>query len=430
MDKLTLVRSRGSYRWDSFGVRYLDFTSGGIFAAIFGSNSLYMRNAISRSSSLCCYEAHYESPEALRLKDMLKEMTGYESVCLFSTGAEATEALWRTCRVATGKPGVWGGLVNPDEVGNTDPAPQPDAMHGMTLGALIMAGKMALPNRGMFRELGADFEGKGQEHTSCAIFEPYHAASAQFHRESPTMDRLRERIKEFPDLHFCCDEIQGGLGRTGKLFALEWYQPSMRTEFVTLGKALGGGLPLSALLGPRDILEDPHVVEHAHLHSTHSGNPLMCVAGIAVLERLQKDNMINEVYRKGLLLSDNLKDCGVRVHAGKGLLAGLEMEGPLMTTKVVEACRRRGLLVVDTGRKWVKLGPAFNISDEQIVAGCKILKEAIEEVKDANATSCGDSGSEPGQEQGLLREAGLPDGELGQGEVAAGTPGNEATDPG
>lgn len=113
MEKLKFVKAKNCYFWDEQGTRYLDFTSGGIFAGIFGGNPSYLRSALYESPMLCCYEAHYQNDPADRIKAMLREMTGYESVCLFSTGSEATEAFWRACRVATGKPGIWGGLVDP-----------------------------------------------------------------------------------------------------------------------------------------------------------------------------------------------------------------------------------------------------------------------------------------------------------------------------
>jgi acetylornithine/succinyldiaminopimelate/putrescine aminotransferase len=388
--------------WDD----WIDFTSGGIFQAPFGAQDEGVRRVLADQPMVACYGAHYDNPAALRLVAMLKEFTGYESVALFSTGSEATEAFWRVCRVYTGKPGIWGGLVNPDEVGNTDPSPLPDAMHGMTLGALVMAGKMRLPDPGMFMQLGGDFEGRAYDSTGCAIFEPYHAPSAQFHVEQPTMDRIRSNMAMFPDIHFCCDEIQGGMGRTGKLFAHQWYSPVVKSEFVTIGKMLGGGLPLSALLGPKEIMEDPLTLEHAHLHSTHSGHPVMCAVGCHVIERIQKEGLIDESYRKGLLMAEALKGIGVRVHAGRGLLAGLEMEGPLQASKVVLKCQKRGLLVVDTGRRWVKLGPALVIEDDELINGCMILKEVIKEVQSESEAQRNIS-EESGESSSDLQKVGL-----------------------
>lgn len=370
---------------NDFG-EWIDFTSGGIFAAILGADWRPKFHC----PMVSCYGAHYRNRTTDQYIEMLKEFTGYESVALFSTGSEATEAFWRMMRVYSGKPGVWGGLINPDEVGTDHPLA--DAMHGMTLGALIMAGKMSWPELGYFKELGADRFGLGHEATGCMIMEPYHAASAQFHRIDPTINRIKALHDKFPDIPLCLDEVQGGFGRTGKLFGYEWYD-GLKPDFVCVGKAMGGGLPLSALLGPRDIMESPVVIENAHLHSTHSGNPMMCAAGLEVIEAILEKHLIAESNRKGLFLADLLKDCGVRVHSGKGLLAGLEFEGPVEADKVVEACRAKNLLVVSTGRKWVKLGPPYTISDAELQAGVEVLKEVIAEV--LNETHR-DSGEEPG----------------------------------
>ena len=355
----------------------IDFTSGGIFAGSLGHSNKRVLDALAGADCCCCYSAHYRHPAVERYIDMLKEFTGFEAVALFSTGAEATEAFWRVARVYTGKPGIWGGLSDPDLVG-TDAAP-PDSMHGVTLGSLIMAGKMQWETIGMLPRLENGTWSAAPEMTGGMIMEPYHAPSAQWHREDPTMQRVRARVKEFPDMLFCVDEVQGGFGRTGKLWAHEWY-PGLKPDFVCAGKGMGGGFPLSALLGPRDILESKVVIDHAHLHSTHSGHPVMAAVGAVVIEEMQRSNLINESRRKGEFLASCLSDCGVRHHAGKGLLAGLEFADEEQANAVVEAARRRGLLTVATGRKWVKLGPPLTITEQQIEDGCEILKLAIQEV--------------------------------------------------
>jgi acetylornithine/succinyldiaminopimelate/putrescine aminotransferase len=112
-----------------------------------------------------------------------------------------------------------------------------------------------------------------------------------------------------------------------------------------------------------------------------------------VIEAILEKDLIAESHRKGLLLADLLKDCGVRVHAGKGLLAGLEFSGPVEADKVVEACRAKNLLVVSTDRKWVKLGPPYTISDEDLAIGAAKLIAAILEVQDETHR---DSGQESG----------------------------------
>lgn len=365
--------------------KWIDFTSGGIFAAILGADWRPKINA-----SAACYGAHYDNPITLRYIDRLKEVTGFESVVLYSTGSEATEAYWRAMRVYTGKPGVWGGLIDPDQVGADKT--QCDAMHGMTLGAQIMAGRLTWAEMGIAPELGAGRFGTAHEMTSCMIMEPYHAPSAQFHRQSPTIERVMELQAKFPDIPLCVDEVQGGFGRTGKFWAHEWYD-GLKPDFVTCGKGMGGGYPLAALLGPKEILEDPRVIESAHLHSTHSGHPAMCAIGLQVLDRIEKDNLVNESRRKGEVLAAGLRGCGLRVHAGNGLLAGIECKDAGQAERVVLACRERGLLVVGTGRKWVKIGPPLTITYEALDEGIGKLRAAIEEVLDGDVETCGDTGA-------------------------------------
>ena len=369
------------------GQIYLDFTSGGIFAAVLGAGSPILRKALADAPLLSCYGEAYDNPLVMRYKDMLREFTGYQGVALFSTGSEACEAFWRLMRVYNGKPGIWGGLVDPDEVGTEDP--KADAMHGWTLGSMIMAGKMSWVSIGVDPALGEGRWGTIPERTAGMIMEPYHGSSAQFHKDKPTIERISNLQKEFPEIPLCLDEIQGGFGRTGKLFAYEWYNAKIRPEFVTIGKAMGGGLPLSALLGPKDIMEDPNILKHAHLHSTHSGNPVMASVGIAVLEQMEQQDLIARSRELGAELERQLyleieDEIITTIHAGKGLLAGIEFKDAEQASAVVRACEDRGLLVVETGRKWVKIGPPFIITEEELEQGVQILKSAIEEVLDGS----------------------------------------------
>jgi 4-aminobutyrate aminotransferase-like enzyme len=366
-------------------IAMIDFTSGGIFAATFGDDSRIVWNRIMRleDDSFCSYSSDRNRQNRWRDRyiSMLKEFTGFESVALFSTGSEATEAIWRVCRAYTNRPGVWGGLVDPDEIGVD--RPKCDQFHGWTLGAMIMAGRVTWPELGIFPEIGASRFGQRPESTACMIMEPYHAPSGQFHKMDPTINRIMANQKEFgPEsntpIPLCIDEIQGGFGRTGKLWAHEHY-PGLKPDFITIGKMAGGGLPLSALLGPAEIMESDAVKEYGHLHSTHSGNPLMCAVGCAVIEEIQRGNWIEESARKGEVLHVELSSFPVRTH-GKGLMAGLEFQGKEEAARVVDLCFTRQLYVVDTGRKWVKLGPQLNITDEDLMMGIKILREVVEEV--------------------------------------------------
>jgi 4-aminobutyrate aminotransferase-like enzyme len=386
---------------------------------MFGDNAFEVRNVFSRflhPTEFCSYSPHRQNAWRDRYVEMLKELTGFESVALFSTGSEATEAFWRCCRVYNGKPGIWGGLVDPDETG-TD-RPLSDAMHGVTLGALIMAGRLTWATLGVFAELGMGRFGMGPDATSCMIMEPYHAPSGQFHKIEPTINTIMDKVKEFPDIPLCMDEIQGGFGRTGKLWAHEHYVEDgkflLSPDFITIGKLCGGGLPLSALLGPREIMESEAVKKDGHLHSTHSGNPLMCAVGCMVIEEMQEQKLIERSAQLGEKLHEKLKSFPVRTH-GKGLLAGMELASNSEVEKVVSKCLERGVQACDTGRKWVKIGPALNIEEEELWKGIEILREAVEEVVNARKSeTCGDSGEVDRGSQADISQLGVSGGVQGE----------------
>jgi acetylornithine/succinyldiaminopimelate/putrescine aminotransferase len=134
----------------------------------------------------------------------------------------------------------------------------------------------------------------------------------------------------------------------------------------------------------------------------------MAAVGCYVIERMQREFMVDRSMELGMLLESCLKDIKQRHHCGKGLLAGIEFDGPLMASLVVNACRRRGLLVVDTGRKWVKLGPQLTITSDEILIGCDILRAAIEEVEN-DIEAQRDTSEEPDKVDTGVQEPGVRD---------------------
>jgi len=386
---MKVIKFWKDFAFDENGKRHIDLTAGGIFCAMFGASSSIIKKAIVRANGICCYSPRFGNYWHERYKELLRETTGFESSAVFSTGSEATEAFWRCMRVYTGKPGIWGGLIDPDLAG-TDKPPC-DSMHGWTLGALIMAGRLSWPELWIHPDvpqMGQDRIFIPQEATAGMIMEPYHAPSGQFHKMDPTINRIVTRRKEFPDIALCIDEVQGGFGRTGELFAYQHYG-NLSPDFVCIGKLAGGGFPVSALLGPKDIMESELVVEKGHLHSTHSGNPIACSVGVAVIEEMVNRKLIERSSELGERMHEALTTFPVRTH-GKGLMAGLEFQSKEEADKMVRLCEERGVLVVDTGRKWVKIGPSLVIDEKILINGLLIVKEVVEEVVNARETApCG-----------------------------------------
>uniref|UniRef100_A0A6M3LB12 Putative aminotransferase n=1 Tax=viral metagenome TaxID=1070528 RepID=A0A6M3LB12_9ZZZZ len=398
---------------DEKGKEYIDLTAGGVFAAMFGPASEVVKTAVARVDHFCSYAPHYGNYWRDRYYELLRDFTGFESAVAFCEGTVAVEAFWRAARAYTGRPGIWGGLCDPDNVGKGGIGSPSDQFHGWTLGAMVAAGKINYPGLGIWTELGDGRFGTDPSRTSGMIMGPYHAPSGQFHRVDPTINRIKEQKRLYPDILFCVDEIQGGFGRTGKFWAHEHYD-DLKPEFVAAGKLAFGGFPGAVLLGPQEVMESASVAEFGHLNSTHSGHPMVCSVGIAVIEEMIAQDLINESARKGEALHRALASFPVRTH-GKGLMAGLEFQSRGECKRAFDLFCKHGLLVIDTGRQWIKLGPALIIDDETLARGLSILREIVEEVvHERKPEACGNSG-EVNQKVGAdLSGDGIPALEAGE----------------
>ena len=179
--------------------------------------------------------------------------------------------------------------------------------------------------------------------------------------------------------------MQSGFGRTGKKFGYEHYD--VEPDLICCGKGMGGGIPISGVIGKSKIMDLPEIGD---MSSTHSANPLSCSAGLAVIDEIKSKNLISESKRKGKILLTELEKIKIKFpkiikHTfGKGLIAAIlfkSMKKPdqanLMASKITEDCMRRGLLVVHTDRESIKIGPPLTISDEALLEGIQVLKDSI-----------------------------------------------------
>jgi 4-aminobutyrate aminotransferase-like enzyme len=197
-----------------------------------------------------------------------------------------------------------------------------------------------------------------------------------------------ERLCHKKNILLAFDEMQAGFGRTGRRFGYQHYE--VTPDLIACGKGMGGGVPLSGVLGKAEVMDLPDI---GNMSSTHSANPLVCAAGLAVLEELEQRNLIDEATRKGELLFNGLRELQQRFPdrisdlLGKGLIAAVlfsnpetgSADGPFTST-VAERCMQKGLLVVHTGRESIKIGPPLTITDQALLEGVDVLGEAIEEV--------------------------------------------------
>jgi 4-aminobutyrate aminotransferase-like enzyme len=183
------------------------------------------------------------------------------------------------------------------------------------------------------------------------------------------------------------DEMQAGFARTGKKFGFEHYEVS--PDLFACGKGMGGGVSLSGVIGRSEIMDLPEV---GNMSSTHSANPLVCAAGIAVLEEIESRKLVSETHRKGKILKQELKNLKDKFPQqidnfyGEGLIASILFKDSdkfgksEIASKVSEKCMQKGLLVVHTGRESIKLGPPLIIDDEAIFEAMLVIDESLTEV--------------------------------------------------
>ena len=243
--------------------------------------------------------------------------------------------------------------------------------HGRTLATMSASGKQAFeplfePKVPGFRKAKlndlASVEALITENTVAVMLEPIQGEAGVWAATDQFLQQLRELAKAH-GLLLIVDEIQTGMGRTGKLFHYE--HAGIEPDIMTLGKGIGGGVPLAALLAT----EKAACFEHGDQGGTFNGNPLMCAAGLAVLDQIGKPAFLKSVAETGLFLESELQKLSAR-HGlgevrGRGLLLALDLKLPIGPSLVAQAFES-GLLLNAPQPDALRFMPALNVSREEI----------------------------------------------------------------
>ncbi|MCF1504795.1 aspartate aminotransferase family protein [Afifella sp. H1R] len=373
--ELAFERGEGVWLETTSGERYLDLM-GGIAVNAFGHAHPYLVEALKRQAEKLWHVSNiFEIPGQVKLGRRLCEASFADRVFFTNSGGEAMECAIKTVRRyhhAKGQP-------QKNRIITFE-----GAFHGRTL-ATIAAGGQAkylegfAPNVEGFDQVAfADRDALkaaiGPE-TAGILIEPIQGEGGI----RPVPHEFLRFIRELCDEHgllMVLDEIQCGMGRTGRLFAHEW--AGVTPDVMAIAKAIGGGFPLGACLATREASEAMAVGSHG---STYGGNPLAMAVGNAVLDLVFEDGFLTEVSRKGLLLKqklarlvdaypDQLKD--VR---GEGLMLGLVCAGA--PAEMVARLRKHGVLTVGAGHNVVRVLPALIISEAEMDEGVNRIEAAL-----------------------------------------------------
>lgn len=389
--------------YDKWGNVWIDFTST-IFVANSGHANKRIVKGLKRLLEKPLLHTYtYASSERIDYLEYLIANTPnqFEKAFLLSAGTETTEAALKLMRLNGQKKGKRkGGIICFN-----------GAYHGRTMGAQLMTGnpsqkewvgyqdpnihhinfpypwEVKSPEDFFNHEIEQLLKNKNLDANKdlCGfMLETFQGWGAVFYpidfvKALMTFSKKHNMLVTF-------DEMQAGFGRTGKLFGYEHY--SVEPDILCCGKGASSGLPLAILLGSKEVMDLPGV---GSMSSTHSANPLVCVAGHENLIALIEDGLISQAENLGNFFHSRLNEikCKYPNHLkyvyGKGLVAALifidKNNNPLTTLCdiISEKAFQRGLLVVHTGRESIKLAPPLSISKEALVEGLEVIEECIKE---------------------------------------------------
>ena len=359
--EVSFVRGEGSWLYDSQGRAYLDFVQGWAVNAL-GHSPATVRDALATQAAqvINVSPAYYNEPMR-RFADRLAGLSGLERVFFANSGAEANEGAIKLAR-------KWGALKRS---GAHEIVVFEGAFHGRTLATMSASGKAGWEKLfepkvpGFVRvprdDLGAVERALGGR--ACAVMlEPIQGESGVIPFSASFMRRLRELTHERGVL-LVLDEIQTGVGRTGHMFCYEHL--GIQPDILTLGKGLGGGVPLAALLAREDV----SVFEAGEQGGTFNGNPLMTAVGDAVVRAVSQPEFLAQVREAGDYLQQSLRalsaELGLGEVRGRGLLAALDIGQPTGAA-VVEAALANGLLVNSPRPECLRFMPALNVTQAEI----------------------------------------------------------------
>lgn len=392
--------------YDTKNNKYIDFTST-IFVANIGHSNKELKKNIKKSidSDLINSYAYAHKLRADYHKKLVKFAgNSFDKAFLMSSGTESTEAAYKLMKMYGQKikkrntgiiaiSGNWHGRTTGSQmlsdnieqnkwISSKDkdihhiPFPYPWVTNEDKANLFLAESIKKLEQTGI--DLKKDISG--------LILETFQGWGAVFYPKS-YVKAIKELCQK-NNILLTFDEMQSGFARTGRAFGFMHYE--VVPDLICCGKGMGGGIPISGVIGRKEIMDLPEI---GNMSSTHSANPLACIAGLTVLDEIKKNNLIKETQRKGKLLFYALNEIKnqfsdhIKYVLGKGLIVSIifhhknsNKPNTYLASAISERCMQKGLLVVHTGRESIKIGPPLTITDEALIEGVEVIREAIKEL--------------------------------------------------
>ncbi|MFN4245386.1 MAG: aspartate aminotransferase family protein [Brevinematia bacterium] len=373
--KICFYKGRGAYLWGYDGNKYLDFTSG-IGVMNFGhSHKEIIKTIINQSKKLTTTSNLFYSEERVRLAKILTEIAFDGGVFFSNSGAEANEAAIKISR-------FFGKTISKEKYIILSLT---GSFHGRTLAAITMTGQKKyqknldpLPQGFEYVEYNniQDLEKKFNENV-CAIFlEAIQGEGGVKPLSEEFVEKVKELSKKYNAL-VVFDEVQTGIGRTGKYFGYQHY--NIEPDMITLSKALGGGLPIGATILKRKYV---NVCEPGMHASTMGGNQLSSSTSIKVIELLTKTNILEESQKISNILFSELREiqkkCSlIKEIRGKGMMIGIDFENKVNVIDIINQMISEKILTLKSGENTLRILPPLIIGEKEAHSFIKAFKKVI-----------------------------------------------------
>lgn len=373
---IEISKAKGSFVYDTKGKTYLDFIAG-VSANTLGHNhpkvSEAIKNQVDTYTHVMVYGEFIQQPSVELCKLVVENLASpLEKVYLTNSGTEATEGALKLAKRFTGRSEIIAAK---------------NGYHGNTQGAMSVCG--AEEQNSAFRPLipgvrfiefnnTADIPNITNK-TAAVILETIQGGAGFIEPKNDYLLKVKKRCKEVGAL-LILDEIQSGVGRTGKLYGFENY--NVVPDIFVTGKGLGGGMPIGAFISSNKLMSCLQQQPKLGHITTFGGHPVIAAAAKATLTELLNSDLIPKALDKEVLIRKLLIHPLIAEIRGKGLMLAALVETPEIASKVILKCLNKGLLLfwLLFEGKAIRITPPLTISNDEIIKGCSIIMESLDEI--------------------------------------------------
>ena len=372
---IEVSHAKGSYIYDIHGKKYLDFVAG-VSANSLGHNhpkvSEAIKNQVDKYTHVMVYGEFIQEPQVDLCKLLASTLPeNLTSVYITNSGTEATEGALKLAKRVTNRAEIIAAK---------------NSYHGNTQGAMSVSG--VEKQNAAFRPLipgikfvafNCDFCLQKITHkTAAVILETIQGGAGFIEPINGYLTKVKQRCQEVGAL-LILDEIQSGIGRTGTFWGFENY--NVVPDIIIAGKGLGGGMPIGAFIASFErmsLLKDNPKLGHI---STFAGHPVIAAAANATVKEILDKDLLSESLRKEKIIRKHLQHSSIKEIRGKGLMLIALVESPELAANIILRCLEKGLILFFLlfEGKAMRITPPLTISDEELIIGCAIIIETIEE---------------------------------------------------